>query len=175
MNFALMSPEQRRELSQRGGLARAKQFTRETQQFARSRVSRAACQRNGALGAAVTRARYGSEFLHAKWLAWKRDHPTPGERAVMLALDEFGLSYERDARFDNSYRTVDFSLQTPYGNKVIEVFGQPHVRFADMPARDEDKLHALSVLGYEVLVITHDQIGQTRNLVVKFLASKETP
>jgi hypothetical protein len=80
MNFALMSPEQRRELSQRGGLARAKQFTRESQQFARSHVSRAACQRNGAIGAAVTRARYGNEFMHAKWTAWKRVHPTPSAR-----------------------------------------------------------------------------------------------
>ena len=169
MNFTLMSPERRRELSQRGGKARAQQFTRESQQFARSHVSRAACQRNGALGAAVTRARYGHEFLHAKWTAWKLTHPTPGERAVMAVLDTHQLGYDREVRFDSSLRTVDFRLHAPHANKIIEVFGAPHVCFADAAARDEDKLRALWSLGFEVLVITHEQIGQTDCLVTAFL------
>ncbi len=169
MNFALMPPEQRRELGQRGGKARAQQFTRQSQQFARAHVSRQSCQRNGALGAAVTRTRYGDEFLHTKWMAWKLKHPSPGERAVITVLDERGLSYDREARFDDTFRTVDFLLHAPHVNKIIEVFGEPHVRFADAPARDEDKLRQLWALGFEVLVITHEQISQAHGLVTSFL------
>ncbi len=169
MNFALLSPEQRRVLSQRGGKARAKQFTRASQQFARSHVSRAACQRNGARGAAVTRARYGDAFLHVKWTAWKRAHPSPGEQAVIAVLDDLGLGYEREARFDTSLRTVDFRVHAPHAQKMIEVFGEPHFRFADAAARDEDKLRTLWALGFEVLVISHEQICQTRSLVTDFL------
>ena len=172
MNFADMDPARRRKLAKRGGQARAKQFTREYQQWARSHVSSVACRRNGARGAAVTRARHGDDFLFSRWRDWKLTHPSPGEQAIAHVLDQWGVDYVRDTRFDDTLRTVDFLLLDSHVGgvaQVIEYFGEPHAVFDSAADRDQRKLADLEARGFCVLVLAPADLAHLSDRLRAFL------
>jgi very-short-patch-repair endonuclease len=103
-----------------------KHFTREHQQYARSKVSSESCSVNGAKGARVTIERYGVDALFKRWQAWKLANPSRPERLMIDLLTRLNIRFERERRIGDSLYSMDFYL--PDTRQAIEVNSQIHTR-----------------------------------------------
>lgn len=120
--------ERRREIARLGGLARARQFTREYQQAARSRLSRAQLVMAGKLGYQKCAELYGHDFAGARLAEYRRKKLSPAEQQVAAWLDEMGLGWEREAPLEGQY--ADFLV---LNQLVIECDSNLH----SLPGRAE--------------------------------------
>src|SRR5438105_5236300 len=105
----------------RNGRRRAKQFTREYQQWARSHVKRESLQRACRLGFAMLAAKYGLQYATERVARWRRAHPSSLERTVMQWLTELGEAFIHDRPFQGYLLYPDFQLHARW--LVIEVDG----------------------------------------------------
>jgi len=135
-----MTPEERgeylREIGRRGGKSRAKAFTSSYQREARSRVSSAACRRNGAKGAARTIELHGHVRLFEGSRQKRLENPSPLELIMIGLLNRLGLAYEREYQLPDTLYTIDFHLTGH--NTGIEVDGPLHD--PGKPGADERKI-----------------------------------
>jgi hypothetical protein len=103
-----------------------KHFTREHQQYARSRVGSESCSINGAKGARVTIERYGVDALFKRWQVWKLANPSRPERLMIDLLTRLEIEFEREKRIGDSLYSMDFYLTET--RQAIEVNSQIHTR-----------------------------------------------
>jgi hypothetical protein len=103
-----------------------KHFTREHQQYARSKVSSESCSINGAKGARATIERHGVDVLFKRWHAWKLANPSRPERMMIDLLTRLKIAFEREKRVGASLYSIDFYLTVT--GQAIEVNSQIHTR-----------------------------------------------
>lgn len=145
-----MTPEERSEIARRGGLARARQFTRESQQAARAKVRTESLRASGRKGWQATYA--ANPELAGKIAAdWRINNPSRPEQTVAAWLAELGIAAEREVSLHGLY--LDFAA----GDMAIEVDG--HGIHSRMPnadqrqANDERKEMLCYALGYRLIRI----------------------
>jgi len=170
--------EQRREASRRGGLARAAQFTRESQQHARAHVKPASLAAAGHRGAIEFMRRHGYAKLYHLCRAWRLQHPSSHEQQVMAMLGRLGLTLDQDYFREyeaEPFRSIDIAL--PALMLAIEINGKPHYDpLFDDPrypgtraANDELKLARLRALGYRVLVLDYRELDRAEYALREFV------
>lgn len=161
--------EAQREACRRGGLARAKQFTRDSQRRARRSVSSEACAANGRKGAQATISRHGMDKLFAHWQRWKQNNPSMPELLMIGLLSTLKVKFEREWRVGNSLQTLDFYL--PELNLGIEVHGRIHQTLdAEARARrDETKRASLDDLGVRVLWVNDSEFENVAALAARLM------
>ena len=170
--------EQRREWARKGGLARAAQFTAESQQQARSHVKRESLQRAGHRGAMSFIQKHGYGKLYHLVRQYRLAHPSSHEQQVMDILCDLGLEpardYEREYEVE-PFLSVDFAL--PLLNGIIEVNGTVHYDpFFDDPRypgtrerNDAEKISRLARLGWKVLVLDYREMNQAAARIAEFV------
>jgi len=140
----------------------------EFQRYAQSFRTHASLSEAGKLGWATTVTRHGSEFAWDRAADQRRAHPERASRdeqrmaALLetLGYDPQGRGYQREHKV--APRThVDFGF--PRVQKAIEVHGGVHfgpLFDADgrRAADDARKLAVIEAAGWQVLVITHDDL-----------------
>lgn len=155
-----MSPEQI-EARRRGGLTRARQFTRDYQRAVASCKPREQQVRAGRAGWEALVAAKGVEYAARQAAKWRRKNPSSLEQAVMTWLDEHSVTYEREAEITLSAGVffADFKLED---GRLIEVDGGAwHGEGAISAERAErDRIRRLAIrdAGYEVLHLTEAEI-----------------
>ena len=157
----------RSEAARKGGLARAKQFTGDSQRAARRAVSPESCRRNGAKGAAATRDKYGERFLFEKWRKWKIDHPSQGELLLIGIFGRLGIAVEREWEIGDSCLSIDFKIAdlpaaVEFHGRIHEVFEQEK-----REARDARKRELLASLGVECLWLTPEDLKDVQALALR--------
>jgi very-short-patch-repair endonuclease len=103
-----------------------KHFTREHQQYARSKVSSESCSINGAKGARATIERHGVDALFKRWQAWKLANPSRPEQLMIDILTRLKIKFEREKRIGDSLYSMDFYLTDT--RQAIEVDSPVHTR-----------------------------------------------
>jgi len=86
------------EARRRGGLKRAQQFTRESQQYARSKVRAESNQANGRKGGQAILERRGHEYLGQLSARYRRKHPSKPEGILMSWLIEWKEPFAREVQ-----------------------------------------------------------------------------
>lgn len=169
-----MTPEQRREIARRGGLARAAQFTPESQRAAgkararsfdrdyqaaaSARVTREGRQKAGRASFDALVRKCGSKEAAMERLAqYRREHPSCLERTVMAWLDANGIPYEHEVCVAGWW--CDFVV----GNTVIEVDGEAwhtntELHGEDRKGRDALKDMALAANGKQVVRLSEADV-----------------
>lgn len=149
------------EARRRGGLTRARQFTRDYQRAVASCKPREQLVKAGRAGWEALVAAKGVEYAARQAAKWRRKHPSALEQAVMTWLDEHGVSYEREAEINLSAGVffADFKLED---GRLIEVdgvawHGDEAVR-ADAAERDRIRRLAIHEAGYTTLHLTEQEI-----------------
>lgn len=144
----------RREANRRGGLARAKQFTAESQQAARACVKRASLQRSGSKGFKAFCVKYGAEAAARKFADWRREHPSPLERIVRQWLDDMNVFYISEAVLEGYTIYPDFLILGK--SLVVECDGAGwHAMRADYDTWRDNLLRSA---GYTVLRLSEKSI-----------------
>lgn len=166
MNEAMR--EQRRAAGRKGGLARARQFTRDSQKAARRKVSSEALARNGAKGAAVTIARHGMGKLRERSRQYRLKHPSKLELLVIGILARLKLEYEREFIVcDERGFTVDFYL--PNEALAIEVHGAIHDEgkpgYEKRVQNDQAKRSLLRTQKRRLLVLHHSEFANVASVI----------
>jgi hypothetical protein len=137
---------------------------------------RCAQRRKAAMGYEAMVARYGEKWAVHHLQAYRLEHPSSLEQAVMLTLSDLHVSYRREVwlatkasgRKQRVY-LVDFIVTVRGIDYAIEVNGEwAHRHHA---RRDQLKLRLLRRRGYPVLVLTEADIraGRTESLLKAFL------
>jgi very-short-patch-repair endonuclease len=154
----------------KGGQARAKQFTSDTQKAARACVKKSSLRANGRKGWAASMLKVDAPTLIEKIALRGRQRPTDLERIVQSWLDAAGLSYARQVVEDRWI--IDFVV----GRTAIECDG--HVWHTDgdwqgygRTERNMRKDAYLKALGYRVVRLSEKQIknGRARAGLLKIL------
>jgi len=177
-----ITAEQRREWGRKGGKARAAQpdFSEHQRHAGRRSAQVNDMSALGHRGAMVYIRKYGYARLFKLARAWRLEHPSRHERAVMALLDSLSLAYEREAEAlgEDAFVSVDFFL--PDLARVIEVNGKCHYDpLFDDPrypqtrqANDAERLRRLEAAGFEILVIDHRALADedaVRRQVAEFV------
>lgn len=165
----------RREACRRGGRARAAQFTSESQAAAQAGRSYESLSTAGKKGAQVTIARHGYETFVMKTRQRRLEHPSAPERKLMGILADLGFTqYEREFfPFGGADLTVvDFAF--PETRKIIEVEGGVHRVAAFDPDgkreyRAQQRLGRLVNAGWEVMVLSDEELGSCQQALKEFL------
>lgn len=148
--------EARRENGRKGGLARAKQFTSESQRAARARVSAASNQANGRRGYQACVERYGEHFAARRLAAHRKQCLTPLERKVLKWLDAQWIHPAVEVEIVPGKIYADIVIDQHPRKLVVECDGA--IWHRDDPlhgenrvARDQERDEILKALGYEVI------------------------
>jgi very-short-patch-repair endonuclease len=171
MNLTSAQIEQRRAAARRGGQARARQFTPESQRQARAHVSLESCARNGAKGYAAAVARHGKEFASEKARAWRLEHPSKPEQEVMRILRLLGAPEpEREFRVPHlEFQPCWVDFAWPETKRVIEVYGRFHRDHEERMERDARKCVALAKAGWNVLILQDRELNAAADQIARFL------
>lgn len=160
----MLSPDERREACRRGGLARAAQFTTESQRAAREKVQPESLRASGRKGWMATASKYGADVAAKQLAAWRREHPTKPEQIVIEWLDGWGIAYQREDPFTASNGTfyVDFRLAD---GRAIEVDGaiwhrNDPLHGEDREGRDRAKNAAFTEAAITVLRLTEADVNK---------------
>jgi len=159
-----ITPEARERMHQ-GGKTRAKQFTRESQQHARSFLPREICAKGGKTAYKMLVDKYGVEYAMDKAAEWRLEHPSNLERIIIDWLS--GIDYEREVKFniDGKIYYVDFLI----GSYIIEANGN----FVHSMKRENDnqKYRNLTLRGYTVIILPESDIlsGEAKLLVERII------
>jgi hypothetical protein len=168
-NFKAGDAMTRSESARKAGLARAKQFTRESQRHARKHLTSAQAAENGRAGARATIARFGEEFFFEQWRRWKLDHPSRLELLMIGALSRLKINFEREHRLGASLFTLDFYL-LDHGcgievNGSIHDPGKPdHTR---RQLNESRKRRLCAELDIPVLNLHHSEFAELRQVITK--------
>jgi len=171
--------EHLREIGQRGGLARAKQFTTASQQAARACVSTESNAANGRKGFAAWVERSGPHAPARRLAAWRATRPTALIRIVAGWLDEMWITCSTEVELLPGKIYADIIPHVWPRRIVIECDGQhwhepnDHVG-EDRVARDRERDAQIIALGYELLHLAEADIesGAAREQLVLFLATE---
>jgi very-short-patch-repair endonuclease len=137
------------------------------QRYARSKVSREACARNGRLGAQATIERHGRQFFFDQWRRWKLDNPSQPEMLIIGILSTLRIEFEREWQIISSFFTLDFYL--PALNKGIEIHGKIHQTLKQEVRANNDitKRELLTQAGIDCLWLTHADLEDVPRLIEK--------
>jgi len=136
---------------------------------------------SGKRGWAATVAKYGDEFVHDRAADKRRATPSGDERRLLLMLRHLDAPEAR-REYKVAARThVDFAW--PARRQVIEVYGGVHFGpyfdpSGERAAYDRAREERIKGLGWEVLVVTHEDLrrenlDKTVDLVRQFLEVEE--
>jgi hypothetical protein len=140
-------------------------LTRSHQRYARSHVRRESLVAAGKRGAAVTRAKYGDDFLLQRLRVYRIEHPSFPELVMIGILTRLGAEYEREWRIGDSLYCADFYL--PALRKAIDVHGAIHRRL-EREARlihDERKARLCAAASVDLLIIEESDFDQGEALI----------
>ncbi len=161
-----ITKEMRQVWSRKGGLARAAQFTSESQRHARSHVKRESLQRAGANGYKAFAAKNGPEAAARRFANWRREHPSVLESIVRQWMDDLNVFYVSEAVLDGFTIYPDFLI---LNGLVVECDGAGwHAMRAEYDHwRDE----LLRKAGYTVLRLSEKSIrdGSAFDILAKHL------
>jgi very-short-patch-repair endonuclease len=158
----------RQAIGRKGGLTRAKAFTREYQQRARAHVRRESNVANGRLGGKAYVRKYGKKSLVERARQYRLDHPSNLERAVREALHRIGVhDFEREAYIFPKSKVHaiigDFVFRRAHA--VVYADGETWhqnlpslARCADSGTRDEHYDNYLRYQGWRVLRLSEHEI-----------------
>lgn len=150
-----MTPHER---SVAGGLARARQFTPESQRAAARARALTLTSEHQRMAARIGNARRDMSEMarrsHVVQAERRRGHPNAGERRVAELLEELGVVYEREYQVWRYF--VDVAVVD--ARKVIEVNGHYWHNREDKKAHDAERLGYLVGQGWTVLVVDHDKV-----------------
>lgn len=169
--------EQRRAAGRKGGLARAAQFTSESQAAARAHVRPESLSRAGKRGYLVTVTRYGPQHAADKLAAYRRAHPTSLEKILIAWLDDLGVTYRREYAVDGCY----FDFYLPEQTLLIEVDGAAWhgqtVHGEDRVSRDTWKTHTAAWGGYRLLRLAEAEMttGAALNALLAEVETQPQP
>ena len=168
-------------IGKRGGQARAAMpgFKAHQQAAGKARASAGDMAEIGRKGAAVTRRRYGPDFLLNILKAHRLANPSSHEIQVAAILDYLNYPYEREVRvIETEFFLVDFYLPE-CNDAVIEVNGRVHFApfFRRDPEQDRRILDArrrrkLERAGFRVLEIDYRELAcdlDARLKIINFL------
>ncbi len=151
------------------------------QRYVQSFRSAVSLSEAGKKGWAATVATYGDEFAHDRAAVTRRAKPSGDERRMMLMLRHLDAPEAR-REYKVAPRThVDFAW--PERRQVIEVYGGVHFGpyfdpSGERAAYDRAREERITALGWEVLVVTHEDLrrenlDKTVDLVRQFLEMEE--
>lgn len=169
--------EQRRAAGRKGGLARAAQFTSESQSAARAHVRPESLSRAGKRGYLVTVTRYGPQHAADKLAAYRRAHPTSLEKILIAWLDDLGVTYRREYAVEGCY----FDFYLPEHTLLIEVDGAAWhgqtVHGEDRVSRDTWKTHTAAWGGYRLLRLAEAEMttGAALNALLAEVETQPQP
>jgi len=153
------------------------------QRYVQSFRTHASLSESGKQGWAATVAKYGDEFTHDRAADTRRARPSGDERRLLLLLRHLDAPAAR-REYKVAPRThVDFAWPEPARRQVIEVYGGVHFGpyfdpSGERAAYDRAREERITALGWEVLVVTHEDLrrenlDKTVDLVRQFLEVKE--
>jgi len=153
------------------------------QRYVQSFRTGASLSESGKRGWAATVAKYGDEFAHDRAADKRRAKPSGDERRMMLMLRHLDAPEAR-REYKVAPRThVDFAWPEPARRQVIEVYGGVHFGpyfdpCGERAAYDRAREERIKALGWEVLVVTHEDLrrenlDKTVDLVRQFLEVEE--
>lgn len=154
----MLTPEElkriRSEAGRKGGLKRATQFTKESQQAARSNVKRESLQAAGSNGFQALYAK-DPQAAAKKFADWRRTNPSDITRIVLGWLEQ---PYELEVCIGGYYADI-----VVLGKLIIRVNGtiwhtNNPLHGRDVEARDAAELDRYLSLGYTVLTLWEDAI-----------------
>jgi len=151
------------------------------QHYVQSFRTHASLSESGKQGWAATVAKYGDEFTHDRAADTRRATPSGDERRMLLMLRHLDVPEAR-REYKVAPRThVDFAW--PARRQVIEVYGGVHFGpyfdpSGERAAYDRAREERIKGLGWEVLVVTHEDLrrenlDKTVDLVRQFLELEE--
>jgi very-short-patch-repair endonuclease len=151
------------------------------QRYVQSFRSAASLSESGKRGWAATVATHGDEFAHDRAADKRRATPSGDERRMLLLLRHLDAPEAR-REYKVAPRThVDVAW--PARGQVIEVYGGVHFGpyfdpSGERTAYDRAREDRIKGLGWEVLVVTHEDLrrenlDKTMDLVRQFLALEE--
>ncbi len=153
------------------------------QRYVQSFRTGASLSESGKRGWAATVAKYGDEFTHDRAADKRRATPSGDERRMLLMLRHLDAPEAR-REYKVAPRThVDFAWPAPARRQVIEVYGGVHFGpyfdpSGERAAYDRAREERIKGLGWEVLVVTHEDLrrenlDKTVDLVRQFLELEE--
>jgi len=153
------------------------------QRYVQSFRSAVSLSEAGKKGWAATVTMYGDEFAHDRAAVKRRAKPSGDERRMMLMLRHLDAPEAR-REYKVAPRThVDFAWPEPARRQVIEVYGGVHFGpyfdpSGERAAYDRAREERIKALGWEVLVVTHEDLrrenlDRTVGLVRQFLEMEE--
>jgi len=151
------------------------------QRYVQSFRTRASLSESGKQGWAATVAKYGDEFTHDRAADKRWAKPSGDERRMLLMLRHLDAPEAR-REYKVAPRThVDVAW--PERRQVIEVYGGVHFGpyfdpSGERAAYDRAREERIKALGWEVLVVTHEDmrrenLDKTVDLVRQFLELEE--
>jgi len=151
------------------------------QRYVQSFRSAASLSESGKRGWAATVATHGDEFAHDRAADKRRATPSGDERRMLLLLRHLDAPEAR-REYKVAPRThVDVAW--PARGQVIEVYGGVHFGpyfdpSGERAAYDRAREERITALGWEVLVVTHEDLrranlDKTMDLVRQFLELEE--
>jgi len=153
------------------------------QRYVQSFRTHASLSESGKQGWAATVAKYGDEFTHDRAADTRRARPSGDERRLLLLLRHLDAPAAR-REYKVAPRThVDVAWPEPARRQVIEVYGGVHFGpyfdpSGERAAYDRAREERITALGWEVLVVTHEDLrrenlDKTVDLVRQFLEVEE--
>jgi len=153
------------------------------QRYVQSFRTRTSLSEAGKAGWAATVAKYGDEFAHDRAADKRRATPSGDERRMLLLLRHLDAPEARREHKVAPRTHVDFAWPAPERRQVIEVYGGVHFGpyfdpSGERAAYDRAREERIKALGWEVLVVTHEDLrrenlDKTVGLVRQFLELEE--
>jgi len=153
------------------------------QRYVQSFRTRTSLSESGKRGWAATVAKHGDEFAHDRAADKRRAKPSGDERRMLLLLRHLDAPEARREHKVAPRTHVDFAWPAPERRQVIEVYGGVHFGpyfdpSGERAAYDRAREERITALGWEVLVVTHEDLrrenlDKTVGLVRQFLALEE--
>jgi len=153
------------------------------QRYVQSFRTRTSLSESGKRGWAATVATHGDEFAHDRAADKRRAKPSGDERRMLLLLRHLDAPEARREHKVAPRTHVDFAWPAPERRQVIEVYGAVHFGpyfdpSGERAAYDRAREERIKALGWEVLVVTHEDLrrenlDKTVGLVRQFLELEE--
>jgi hypothetical protein len=156
--------EAQRAARRKGGLARARQFTPESQAAARANVRPESLKRSGRRGYERCQEKHGPHFAARRLAAWRRPRPTKLEQTVRGWLDNGWVLYATECELVPGRAYADIVVFGADGRRyAIEADGRhfhdvnDHIG-EDRPALDRERDALVRAAGYEVIRLSQAEI-----------------
>lgn len=126
----------------------------------------------GSKGYAATCETHGKKWAVERLRHYLLDHPRPTMQAVINILDTMGTDYEREYWLETDDGNVFLIDAVLPGKKAIEADGTYVHSLDKQRAADERKRSYLQSQGYELLVITDQDVarGEAMNMIQNYIS-----